>query len=197
MDIPLVHISTDYVFDGSDKRPWQPINPAKPQNAYGRSKLVGEEGVLKAGGRYAILRTSWVFSAQGSNFVKSILRLAQSRSSLNVVVDQIGGPTPARAIAMACLEIADQLSLDASKSGIYHFSGTPDVSWFEFAEEIFSKTDLSMDLTAVPTRAFPTPAVRPINSRLNCTATNQVFGISRPEWGIALGDVLKELEKLS
>lgn len=196
MGIPFVHISTDYVFDGTGTQPWTAADAPAPQNAYGRSKLAGEVGVRAAGGPHAILRTSWVFSAHGSNFVKTMLHLSEARNSLNVVTDQIGGPTPARAIAEACIAIADQLAQDANKSGTYNFSGTPDVSWCGFAEEIFSQARRKIMLTPIPTSDYPTPAKRPLNSRMDCQRTEQVFGLSRPDWRQALTIVLRELESV-
>ncbi|MDV4144224.1 dTDP-4-dehydrorhamnose reductase [Shimia sp. FJ5] len=194
LDIPFVHISTDYVFSGAGEVPWRPDDPTAPQNAYGRSKLAGERAVVAAGGRYAILRTSWVFSAQGANFVKTMLRLSGNRDRLSVVSDQIGGPTPARAIAETCMSIAVQLADDKKKSGIYHLSGAPEVSWCDFAEAIFHCAGREVVLTPIPTRDYPTPAMRPLNSRLNCQSLYEVFAIARPDWRAALDRVLKELE---
>lgn len=194
MDIPFVHISTDYVFDGTGDRPWAPHHATSPKNAYGRSKLAGEDGVRAAGGRHAILRTSWVFSAHGANFVKTMLRLCKTRDTLSIVSDQIGGPTPARAIASACLSIADQIAANLSKSGTYHFSGAPNINWHGFAVEIFTRAGRKVALTPIPTSAYPTPAERPLNSRLDCRATQEVFGLSRPDWRAALDGVLEELE---
>ena len=132
MKIPFVHISSDYVFDGTGEKSWKPDDTTCPQNAYGRSKLVGEEGILKSGVTYAILRTSWIFSAHGKNFVKTMLDLSKTQKTLNIVADQVGGPTPARDIASACLMIANHLKNDPSKSGIYHYTGFPNVSWAKF-----------------------------------------------------------------
>ena len=195
--IPLVHISTDYVFNGTGNAPYRPEDATEPQNAYGHSKLVGERGVCESGAAYAILRTSWVFSAHGVNFVKTMLRLSETQNALNVVADQIGGPTPARDIARACLQIADQLILEPSKSGIYHFSGLPDVSWAQFAKEIFAQSDRLVNITPIPTLEYPTPAKRPLNSRMACHLTEQVFGVSRPNWPVGLKEILKELEVTS
>ncbi|WP_089272753.1 dTDP-4-dehydrorhamnose reductase [Puniceibacterium sediminis] len=195
LGIPFVHISTDYVFDGTGQAPWRETDPVSPQNAYGRTKLAGEEAVVAAGGTYAILRTSWVFSAHGANFVKTMLRLAQTRDALNVVDDQIGGPTPADAIAAACLNIAGQLSQDASKSGIYHFGGQPAVSWADFARAIFDRAGRGVTVTGIPTRDYPTPAARPLNSRLDCAAIGVAFGIRAPDWQAGLVRVLHDLEK--
>jgi dTDP-4-dehydrorhamnose reductase len=194
-DIPFVHISTDYVFDGSGKTAWRPNDPVAPISAYGRSKLAGEQGVAAAGGRYAIIRTSWVFSAFGQNFVKTMARLGDERDQVRVVADQIGGPTPATAIAQACLTIAGQLEEDRTKSGIYHFAGAPDTSWADFARAIFSQAELACDVADIATADYPTPARRPANSRLDCAATENAFGIGRPDWQTGLATVLQELLK--
>lgn len=190
--IPFVHISTDYVFDGAGEAPFAPDHPTAPLGAYGRSKLKGEEGVRAAGGAHAILRTSWVFSAHGTNFLKTMLRLGRDRDSLTVVADQIGGPTPARAIAEACLTIAAQLAAEPAKSGTYHFSGAPDVSWAGFAREIMAQAGLACTVTDIPTSAFPTPARRPANSRMECAGLS-TFGLARPDWRAAVGQTLSEL----
>lgn len=195
LDVPFVHISTDYVFDGTGDQPWTPNDPVAPQNAYGRSKLAGENGVLAAGGTYAILRTAWVFSETGNNFVKTMLRLAETRDALNVVNDQIGGPTDADAIARACLDIGNQLAADPSKSGTYHFAGMPHVSWADFAHAIFQQAGKPVSVTGIPSSEYPTPAARPANSRLDCSATESTFGIAAPNWQDGLKRVLDELAK--
>lgn len=194
-DLPFVHISTDYVFEGSGTAPWQPGDATGPLGVYGASKLGGERGVARAGGRYAILRTSWVFSAHGNNFAKTMLRLGAERAALTIVADQIGGPTPARDIAAACMEIAHALTEDASKAGTYHFSGAPDVSWADFAREIFAQAGLTVDVTDIPTADYPTPAQRPLNSRLDCGTTEAAFGITRPDWRAGLAEVLADLNR--
>ena len=193
LGIPLVQISTDYVFDGSGTAPWRPDDAAAPLGAYGRSKLAGEEGVRAAGGAYAVLRTSWVVSAHGSNFVKTMLRLGKTRENLTVVADQIGGPTPARDIAAACVEMAETLVSEPEKRGTYHFSGAPDVSWAGFAREIFAQAGIACAVEDIPTTAYPTPAARPLNSRLDCSTLETVFGLSRPDWRRGLTDILKDL----
>lgn len=193
LDIPFVHISTDYVFAGDGTAPWGPKDPVSPQNAYGRTKLAGEIGVAEAGGRYAILRTSWVFSAHGANFVKTMLRLAETRDALTVVGDQIGGPTPAADIAAACLTIAETLKTRPDTAGAYHFSGAPDCSWADFARAIFTQTGKAVTVTDIPTSEYPTPAARPLNSRMDCAATETVFGLPRPDWHAGLAAVLKDL----
>lgn len=194
LDIPLIHISTDYVFAGTGGAPWQPDDPTAPQNAYGRSKLAGEIGIRNSGAVHAILRTSWVVSAHGANFVKTMLRLLDTRDALNIVADQIGGPTPAGDIAAACLQIAEQLIADPSKSGTYHYSGAPDVSWADFARAIFEQAGKAVAVTPIPTTDYPTPAKRPLNSRMDCSAIKQVFGIARPNWRNGLNMILQELE---
>lgn len=192
LGIPFVHISTDYVFDGEGDEPFAPDHRTAPLGAYGRSKLTGEASVRAAGGTHVILRTSWVFSAQGSNFVKTMLRLGAQKDSLNVVADQIGGPTPAQDIAQACLVIAQQLQVAPEKTGTYHFSGTPDTSWAGFARTIMAEAGLSCQITNIPGAAYPTPARRPSNSRMVCDSLS-IFGLSRPDWGAALKNILKDL----
>lgn len=194
LGLPFVSISTDYVFDGSGMSPQKPSDPTGPLGAYGRSKLAGERGIARAGGAYGILRTSWVVSAHGNNFVKTMLRLGANRSRLNVVSDQIGGPTPARDIARACLEMARQLADDPGKAGIYHFAGAPDISWAGFARAIFNTAGLTCDVVDIPTSEYPTPARRPLNSRLDCSSLEACFSISRPDWRAGLKDILNDLE---
>ncbi len=189
LGVPLVQISTDYVFDGIGQIPFLPDDPTGPLNAYGRSKLCGEVGVRAAGGAYAILRTSWVFSEHGSNFVKTMLRLGASRDSLQVVADQIGGPTPARAIAAACLRMAEVLQDAPSHSGTYHFAGAPHSSWAGFARAIMAKAGLACRIEDIATADYPTAARRPLNSRLNCAGLDR-FGLSQPDWRLELGAVI-------
>lgn len=191
--IPFVHISTDYVFDGGGTRPFAPNDATAPQNGYGRSKLAGEQGIRASGVTHAILRTSWVFSAHGTNFVKTMLRLSESHDELSVVDDQVGGPTPARAIASACLELARQLQVDPEKSGTYQFTGAPDVSWSDFARAIFAAAGRTTRVQGIPTREYPTPASRPLNSRMDCSITQTTFDIPRPDWRAGLADTLTEL----
>lgn len=192
--LPFLHISTDYVFDGSGRGPWAEDDPTGPLGVYGASKLAGEQGVRAAGGPYAILRTSWVVSAHGNNFVKTMLRLGAGRDALTIVADQIGGPTPARDIAGAVMEIARQLVDEPSKSGTYHFAGKPDVSWADFAREIFTQANLTCAVTDIPSSDYPTPAARPMNSRLNCSKLATVFDINRPDWRVGLADILSDLK---
>ena len=194
LNIPMVHISTDYVFDGSGVAPWRTSDTPNPKNAYGRSKLKGEEAIRASGCTYAILRTSWVVSAHGSNFVKTMLQLSQTSDSLSIVDDQVGGPTCARDIAHTCVLIAKQLIHNPKKTGCYHFSGLPYVSWCQFASAIFKNAGRSAIARPIPTSGYPTPASRPSNSRLDCTMTQNVFGISAPHWKDGLKSILEELE---
>lgn len=193
--LPLVHLSTDYVFAGTGTAPWRPDDAVDPVNAYGRSKLAGERGITASGATAVVLRTAWVFSPFGSNFVRTMLRLSRERDALRIVADQIGGPTPASAIADACFEIARQLVEDPGKAGTYHFSGRPDVSWAGFARAVFETAGTDVQLEEIASSEFPTPAARPANSRLDCSATDAVFGITRPEWREALVDTLARLEQ--
>lgn len=195
--IPFLHISTDYVFDGTGGAPWRPDDATGPLGAYGRTKLAGEQGVRAAGGRFAILRTSWVFSTHGANFVKTILHLGKTREQLAVVSDQIGGPTAACDIAGALIEMGRLLSNGEGAPGTYHYAGAPDVSWAEFAREIYRQSQLKTMVTDIPTDAYPKPAARPRNSRLDCATTQTVFGLSRPDWRGGLQKVLKDLGELN
>ena len=195
LKIPLVHISTDYVFDGSGTKPWCTSTTPKPQNAYGRSKLQGEQAIQASGCIYAILRTSWVISEHGRNFVKTMLMLSKTRDSLTIVDDQIGGPTCARDIAQTCVSIAKQLIKEPGKAGIYHYSGQPDVSWCEFANTIFQQTGRLTVADPIVTLDYPTLAARPLNSRLNCSKTEKEFGIQRPYWRHGLEIILEKLEQ--
>ena len=190
--LPFLQVSTDYVFDGSGSAPWQPADAPAPLSAYGRTKLAGEEGVRAAGGPHLILRTSWVFSAHGQNFVKTMLRLSESRERLTIVADQVGGPTPAAAIADALFTLAQALADDPARSGTHHFSGAPDTSWAGFAREIFAQAGRATRVEEIPTSAYPTPAKRPANSRLDCESL-AALGIPRPDWRAHLADVLAEL----
>ena len=190
--IPFLHVSTDYVFDGSGTALWTPEDSVDPQNAYGRTKLAGEVAVRAAGGSHAILRTSWVFSAYGANFVKTMLRLGASRDALTVVSDQIGGPTPAADIASTLLQMAHQM-IDGQRGGTYHYAGAPAVSWADFAREIFKQAALNVVVTGIPTSEYPTAASRPLNSRMDCGSLAQDFGIATPQWKDGLRSVLANL----
>lgn len=189
LGVPLVHISTDYVFDGAGTLPFRPSDRPAPLGAYGRSKLAGEAAVQASGAAHVILRTSWVFSAHGSNFVKTMLRLGADRASLRVVADQIGGPTPADAIARACLTLARGLR-DGQPGGTHHFAGAPAISWAGFARETFALAGLATVVEDIPSADYPTPAPRPLNSRLDCASLAAAFGIAQPDWPSALARVI-------
>jgi len=191
--LPFLHVSTDYVFDGAGTHAFTTDHPVAPLGAYGRSKLAGEQGVRAAGGNHLILRTSWVFSVHGANFVKTMLRLGATRESLTVVADQIGGPTPAADIADALFAAAMQMRL-GKEGGTYHFAGAPDASWAEFARAIMAGAGLACDIRDIPSTDYPTPAKRPLNSRLDCSALQRDFGIARPDWRAGLTSVLDELK---
>ncbi|QUS36417.1 dTDP-4-dehydrorhamnose reductase [Falsirhodobacter algicola] len=194
-DVPMIQISSDYVFDGSGTRAWRPGDAPCPINAYGRSKRAGEVGVAAAGGRHAILRTSWVFGAQGANFVRTMLRIGTPGAHLRVVEDQIGGPTPASDIARACLAMAEGLTLDPGLGGIHHLSGAPDVSWADFARAIFAAAgQKDVTVKGIATADWPTPAARPLNSRLECGTLAQ-FGLTRPDWRRGLRAMLDDLKE--
>lgn len=191
--LPLIHLSSDYVFDGHGRSPFPPRAATAPLNAYGRSKLAGEEAVRAAGGAWVILRTSWVFSAAGANFVKTILRLGGERDMLEVVDDQHGGPTWAGDIARASLCIARALRARPELRGTYHYAGQPDVSWADFAEAILGAASLGCGVRRVKTDHFARPAPRPANSRLACATTRAAFGLPRPDWRGGMAQVLEEL----
>ena len=193
LGIPLVHLSTDYVFSGAGTAPWPPEAAIAPIGAYGRSKAKGEVAVRTAGGVHAIVRTSWIVSAYGKNFVKTLLRLGPTRVALPVVADQTGGPTPARAIAQACLNIAAQLIVSPNKTGTYHFAGAPDTSWADFGRAIFRQAGVPCDITDIPSAAYPTKAIRPLNSRLDCRTTEDKFQITRPDWRVHLAHILTQV----
>ena len=194
LSIPIVHLSTDYVFEGSGVNAWTTNDFPKPQNVYGRSKNLGERKVLQSGATYAILRTSWVVSAHGNNFVKTMLRLSKTMDVVRVVGDQVGGPTPARDIAKACIEIATQLQSNSEKSGIYHYSGFPDVSWCEFANAVFKLAGVETRAQPISSAEYPTKAIRPLNSRLNNQSTEEVFGIARLKWAEGVKEIIKNLD---
>ncbi len=188
----FLHISTDYVFDGQGQKARQEQAATGPLNVYGKSKLAGEQGVMAANGQAMILRTSWVFSAQGQNFVKTMLRLGLARAHLSIVSDQIGGPTSAGSIAAALMKMAKA----GGAGGVYHFSGAPETGWDGFAREIFRQAKMEVAVQGIPSADYPTPAQRPLYAVLDCTKIEQEFGISAPDWRADLSGVLRELEAL-
>lgn len=194
--LPFLHVSTDYVFDGTNPRPWREDDPTGPLGVYGATKLDGERQIVAAGGPHVILRTAWVFSAHGRNFVKTMLRLGADRDSLSVIDDQRGGPTAAHEIAKALLAIACAFHEGRGRSGIFHFAGQPACSWADFAEATFAASSAPRRPTVarIPTSAYPTPARRPANSVLDCTLIRDTYGIGQPDWRTGLARVVGELE---
>lgn len=192
----ILHISTDYVFAGNKDGLYGENDETDPQGVYGQSKLAGEEAVIEACSKHIILRTAWVFGQHGNNFVKTMLRLAKDRDSLGIVDDQFGGPTYADDIAKALVTIANQIVKASDvEYGIYHFSGAPHVSWFEFAQAVFDEAVEQNVLTTAPqlksitTADFPTLAKRPANSKLDTSKINQGFNIQASDWRLALADL--------
>jgi dTDP-4-dehydrorhamnose reductase len=193
LGVPFVHVSTDYVFDGLKSSPWLPNDPTVPATVYGRTKVAGEHAIRNSGAVYAILRTSWVFSHLSGNFVTTMLKIAQSNTNVSVVSDQIGGPTPAIDLANACIEVAEQLIRYPDKQGVFHFSGAPDVSWFEFANAIFEEASLPMKVIPISSDDYPTRAVRPLNSCMDCSLTHEFFNLPRPDWRVRLKSCISQL----
>lgn len=200
--IPLFHISTDYVFDGRAGRAWREDDVPAPLGVYGASKLAGEKVLRERLDRHLVLRVSWVFGALGSNFVRTILRLAAEREELRVVADQVGGPTPADAIADSLLALAVRFGQGGALArGTYHYCGTPAVSWHGFAEAIVAEARRRMPLrvqrvTPITSAEFPTPAARPANSRLDCGRLRADHGIEQPRWDAGLRRVLDECDDI-
>jgi len=199
LEIPLIHLSTDYVFDGTKREPYTEDDATNPLNVYGASKLAGEDEVRARLRRHIILRTSWVFSAHGHNFVRSMLRLAQQSPALSVVADQRGCPTPAIHLAVAILDIARQLQWGRDDVwGTYHLTGRGETTWYAFAQAIFELLGrLGMDplpaLRPVTLAEFHTPALRPAYSVLDCTRIHATFGIAARPWHSALFTTLRTL----
>lgn len=192
----ILHISTDYVFDGTGTSEYNEEDKPNPQGVYGRTKLAGEFAVQAANSKHIILRTAWVFGEHGHNFVKTMLRLAKERESLGIVGDQFGGPTYAGDIAKALIEIANQILAGKENAfGIYHFTGKPYVSWYEFAKAIFAEAEMQKIIERQPlvnciaTSDYPTPAKRPTNSRLNLGKIDRTFGIQPSDWRTALKNI--------
>lgn len=191
----IIHISTDYVFSGNKSGLYSEADKVNPQGVYGQTKLEGEQAVALACPAHIILRTAWVFSEHGNNFVKTMLRLAKTRENLGVVADQFGGPTYAGDIAKAIITITKAISNGNTAYGIYHYSGTPHVSWQQFAVEIFkvaqeqSVINSLIIVNAINTENYPTPAKRPANSTLDCSKITNVFSIKPSNWRVALKNI--------
>lgn len=199
--IPFIHLSTDYVFDGCKAGPYREDDEVNPLGVYGRSKEAGERAVRAATARHVILRTSWVYGAQGTNFVKTMLRLGRERPVLRVVADQRGCPTAAADIAAALIAIAGAIQRGSAKWSTFHFAGSGNTSWHGFAEEIIDLATRSgawpvssrPQVEPITTDQYPTPARRPMNSVLDCSRIAAEFGISAPAWQTSLGPVIREL----
>jgi len=198
IDATLIHFSTDYVFDGTGQMPWREADATGPLNVYGRSKLAGEQGIAKQGAKHVIFRTSWVYGTEGGNFAKTMLRLAQEREKMTVINDQFGAPTGA-----ALLADVTALALQASLplSGIYHFAAAGETTWFDYAQHVLKqaktlKPSLNFvvkELLPVATSEFPTPAKRPLNSRLNCSRLEQALQIKLPAWQTGVDQLLAKI----
>ena len=192
----ILHISTDYVFEGNKNGEYVECDPTNPQGVYGESKLAGEVSVAEACEKHIILRTAWVFGEYGNNFVKTMLRLVKDREELSIVGDQVGGPTYAGDIANVLIQISKSIIKgDAIEFGIYHYSGLPHVSWFDFANTIF---DIAVEkkvlnekprLKSIKTEQYLTPAKRPNNSRLNCSKIMSSFSIKPSDWKSSLNNI--------
>lgn len=197
--VPLLHLSTDYVFDGDLNRPYVELDTPNPMNAYGRSKLAGEEKIRQTHANHVILRTAWVYSPFGTNFVKTMLRLSVDRDEVRVVMDQIGNPTNALDIADALIIIAKRLKFDCASKlrGTFHLTGQGDASWADMAEIIFDIAELRglprVRVSHATTHEYPTIARRPENSRLDNRKLENVYGVKLPEWRISLAACVERL----
>ncbi len=193
LGVPIIQISTDYVFDGALDRPYREDDPTGPVGAYGRSKLAGERAVAAANPDHVILRAAWVFSPFGANFVKTMLRLGETRGELNVVADQRGTPTSALDIADAILAVVRRLAATSDRkglTGVFHLSGAGEATWAEFAEAIFAEAEAfgrkPVAVRPISTEEYPTPARRPANSRLDGARLREVYGVAPPPWRSSL-----------
>lgn len=199
LGVPIVHVSTDYVFSGDKPEPYVETDPTGPTGVYGASKLAGEQAVLDSGADAAILRTAWVYSPFGANFVKTMLRVSATRPELGVVDDQRGCPTNALDLADACIAVAANLLArpDPALRGLFHATGTGEATWADFAEAIFAASgEIGGPVAAVrriTTAEYPTPARRPANSRLDCSRLAAVHGVRLHEWRHSLGPVVSRL----
>lgn len=197
----LIHYSTDYVFDGSGDKPWLETDATGPLNVYGATKLEGEEFIHQSGCKHLIFRTSWVYAARGRNFAKTMLRLAQERDSLSIINDQIGAPTGADLLADITAHAIRAAQLKPELCGLYNLVAAGETSWHGYASFVIDfaqKNGVSMwitpeDVHPVPTSAFPTPANRPLNSRLDTTKLQQAFGLHMPDWQTGVTRMLTEI----
>jgi dTDP-4-dehydrorhamnose reductase len=197
LGVPLIHYSTDYVFDGSKAGPWVEADTPNPLGVYGNSKLAGERAIAAAGGQHLILRTSWVYSLTGRNFLLTMQRLLQEREKLSIVADQIGAPTWAGTIAASTGALIERWRDGAPGAwGVYHLTASGETSWFGFAEAIGQQLINSgkpcAALEPIASSAYPTPAARPLNSRLDCSLLQREWGVSQPDWHDALLECLAQ-----
>lgn len=190
-DVKLIHISTDFVFDGSNDKPYTETQITNPKGVYGQTKLDGEKAIQQVFSKYYIIRTSWVYSQFGNNFMKTMLRLASERTALSVVNDQIGTPTNAVDLAEALVQIILSANNQPTNDnyGIYNFSNEGECSWYDFAKKIFEINNISIDLSAIPTEQFPTPAKRPKYSVLDKSKIKTTFGITIKTWEESLKSI--------
>lgn len=191
-DTVLIHISTDFVFDGEAKTPYKETDKPNPKSVYGLTKLKGEEKIQSAMEKYIIIRTSWLYSEYGVNFMKTMLRLGKKSPKLGVVNDQKGTPTYAKDLAEVILEFIEATNLDF---GIYHYSNSGETNWYEFAKEIFKRSDISIDLKPIKTIDYPTAAERPKYSILNASKIKKALDIKIPNWKESLEETLKNFSK--
>jgi dTDP-4-dehydrorhamnose reductase len=197
----LVHYSTDYVFDGSGSRPWVETDTPAPLSVYGRTKLEGEQLIQQSGAQHLILRTSWVYAARGGNFAKTMLRLAQERERLTVIDDQWGAPTGADLLADVTAHAIRQLQARPQDAGLYHLVAGGETNWHSYAKYVLAQAQQAQpaiqlkasEVAPVPTSAFPTPAVRPHNSRLNTHKLQATFGLTLPHWQQGVARMLQEV----
>ena len=199
LDCWLIHVSTDYVFDGNSEVPYKEDNPTNPQGVYGDSKLKGEMAIEASGCKYLIIRTAWVYSEYGNNFLKTMLRLGADRDELSIVGDQFGCPTYAQDIAKTIVFILSCLDLKGSSSGIYHYCGDEPCSWYDFARAIFLEAEVQGLKTpsyvkSITTADYPTPASRPAYSVLDCTKIKSVFDVTRSNWRDGISIVIDRLQ---
>ena len=190
--IPLVHVSTDYVFDGTNYRPYVETDEVNPQSVYGKTKLAGEQAVLANAQTAVIIRTAWLYSTFGNNFVKTMRKLGKERDSLNVVFDQVGSPTYARDLAQAIVDILPQMKPGMKE--VYHFSNEGVCSWYDFATAIMAQSDLVCDVFPIESKDYPTPAKRPHYSVLNKGKIKKDFGIKINHWAVSLAECVEKLE---
>ena len=191
-NISLIHISTDYVFDGRNYKPYTEEDPTNPQEVYGATKLAGEQAMQKINPKNSIIiRTSWVYSSYGANFVKTMLRLGKERDELGVIYDQVGTPTYAKDLAQTILDIIPQVKND--KAEIYHYSNEGVLSWYDFAKEIMRMAKLKCKINPIETKEYPTPAKRPHYSLLNKAKIKRKFAIEIPYWKDSLDICLQNL----